>query len=152
MDTISAKDEEHLKLLATFHYVLAGLIALMALFPVFHLLFGILMIVAPESMESGGDPPPAFFGWFFVIFASVFMITAWILAAFVLITGRFLAARKRRTFCIVMGGIECAFMPLGTVLGVFTILVLMRESVEKLFDGKQAIESERASDEFEKSF
>jgi len=33
----------------------------------------------------------------------------------------------------VMAGIECLFMPFGTVLGVFTILVLVRESVKPLF-------------------
>jgi len=32
-----------------------------------------------------------------------------------------------------MACIECLFMPFGTVLGVFTILVLVRESVKQLF-------------------
>ena len=33
-----------------------------------------------------------------------------------------------------MAGIECIFMPFGTVLGVFTIIVLMRPSMKELFD------------------
>ena len=32
-----------------------------------------------------------------------------------------------------MAGIECIFMPVGTVLGVFTIIVLVRNSVKALF-------------------
>ncbi len=32
-----------------------------------------------------------------------------------------------------MGGVECLFMPVGTVLGVFTIIVLVRDSVKELF-------------------
>jgi hypothetical protein len=32
-----------------------------------------------------------------------------------------------------MAGIACVFMPFGTVLGVFTIIVLMRDSVRRLF-------------------
>jgi len=36
-------------------------------------------------------------------------------------------------FCLVMGGVESIFMPFGTILGVFTISVLMRESVKQLF-------------------
>jgi hypothetical protein len=36
-------------------------------------------------------------------------------------------------FCLVMGGVECLFMPFGTVLGVFTIIVLMQEPVKQLF-------------------
>jgi hypothetical protein len=32
-----------------------------------------------------------------------------------------------------MAGIECMFMPFGTVLGVFTIITLTREPVKQLF-------------------
>ena len=32
-----------------------------------------------------------------------------------------------------MAAVECVFMPFGTVLGVFTIIVLMREPVKQLF-------------------
>jgi len=43
---------------------------------------------------------------------------------------------KRRvsyTFCLVVAGIECILMPFGTVLAVFTIVVLMKDSVKALF-------------------
>jgi hypothetical protein len=33
----------------------------------------------------------------------------------------------------VIACIECLFMPFGTILGVFTLIVLSRESVKKLF-------------------
>jgi len=36
-------------------------------------------------------------------------------------------------FCFVVACIECLFMPFGTVLGAFTIIVLMRPSVKNLF-------------------
>jgi hypothetical protein len=32
-----------------------------------------------------------------------------------------------------MAAISCIFMPFGTVLGVFTIIVLLRPSVKELF-------------------
>jgi hypothetical protein len=32
-----------------------------------------------------------------------------------------------------MACIECLFLPFGTILGVFTIIVLSRESVKELF-------------------
>jgi hypothetical protein len=54
-----------------------------------------------------------------------------------LTAGIFLGRRKHYTFCLVMGCIECVFFPFGTALGVFTILVLVRESVKQLF-GKTA--------------
>ena len=33
-------------------------------------------------------------------------------------------------------GVECLFMPFGTVLGVFTIVVLCREPVKQLFSAR----------------
>jgi hypothetical protein len=127
------QDEEQLKLLSIFHYVVGGLAALFALFPIFHLIIGLIFILAPGSVGSEGEPPPAFIGWFFVIFAGMFIIAGWIFAGFVITTGRFLARRIHRLFCLVVAGVECAFIPFGTVLGVFTIIVLMRESVKELF-------------------
>jgi hypothetical protein len=38
---------------------------------------------------------------------------------------------------MVMAGVECIFSPFGTVLGIFTIFVLMRESVKQMFGVNQ---------------
>lgn len=127
------QDEEHVRLLSVFHYVLGGLSGLFALFPIFHLALGLFMVFAPEKMADKGTPPPAFLGWFFVAFAVMFIVIGWAFAGFVLAAGRCLARRKAYTFCLVMGCVECLFMPFGTVLGVFTIIVLMRDSVKRLF-------------------
>ena len=127
------RDEEHVKLLSIFHYVVGGFAALFALFPIFHLIIGIAFILEPGPVNSKGGPPPAFVGWIFVIFALTFIITGWIFAGFVITAGRFLARRKHRLFCLVIAGVECAFMPFGTILGVFTIITLMQESVKHLF-------------------
>jgi len=37
----------------------------------------------------------------------------------------------------VMACVECLFIPFGTILGVFTIIVLLRESVKALFAATQ---------------
>ncbi len=50
-----------------------------------------------------------------------------------LLAGRKLARRRSWTFCLVVASIECLFMPYGTVLGVFTIIVLLRPTVKELF-------------------
>lgn len=39
------------------------------------------------------------------------------------------------TFVFVMACVQCANVPFGTALGVFTILVLQRPSVKALFEG-----------------
>jgi len=55
------------------------------------------------------------------------------MAICILIARRALAKRTRYWFVFVVACIECLFMPFGTVLGVFTLIVLSRESVKKLF-------------------
>jgi hypothetical protein len=101
---------------------------------------GAVMSAAFARMPTPGpkEMPPAFIGWIFVIFAALFITIGWVFAAFVLTTGRFLANRRHYTFCLVMGGVQCIFMPFGTVLGVFTIIILMRESVKQLFKANEA--------------
>jgi len=139
------KDEEQLKLLSVFHYVVGGLAALFALFPVFHLLFGLFLVFAPVASDDKGGPPPASLGWIFVIGAAVIIALGWIFAAFVLTAGRFIAKRKHYMFCFVMGAVECMFIPFGTVLGVFTIIVLIRESVKNLFAANNSVASTSGS-------
>lgn len=55
------------------------------------------------------------------------------MAVCTVVAGRFIACRKRYWFIFVMACLECAFFPFGTVLGVFTIITLSRETVKKLF-------------------
>ena len=55
------------------------------------------------------------------------------MAICILIAGRSLALRKHYSFALVIACIECLFVPFGTILGVFTIVALSRESVRALF-------------------
>lgn len=127
------QDQEQLKLLAVFHYVVGGLVALFSCLPVLHIIIGIVMIAAPGKMSSSGGPPPAFIGWLFVAIGGFVVLTGWAIAACIVAAGRFLAARRRYLFCVVVAAVECMFMPFGTVLGVLTIIVLMRDSVKASF-------------------
>ena len=133
------RDEEQLKLLTIFHYVVAGCAAFFALFPALYLVLGLIMLLVPASFkDNSGQPPPVFVAWIFIAIGSVFIFLGWTFAAFVVAAGRFLARRRHYTFCLVMAAVECLFMPFGTVLGVFTIVVLCRESVKPLFVSRPA--------------
>ncbi len=135
----SNADTEHLKLLSIFHYVIGGMAVLFACIPIIHLVIGLFFIIAPEKLGHGSNQPPAFIGWFFVIFASCFILIGWTIGALILVAGRFIARRKHYTFCFVMACVECLFMPFGTVLGVFTILVLNRPAVKAMFTPRPEI-------------
>ena len=126
------EDLEHLSLLSVFHYVVAGVSALLFCFPLFHLLFGIAMVTGWGDF-SEGEPAMLFAGWFMIAFAVIFITLGWGYAACLALAGSYLKQRTRYTFCLVMAGLSCLFAPLGTVLGVFTLLVLLRPSVKELF-------------------
>jgi hypothetical protein len=128
-----SEDLEHLKLLSIFHYVLAGFTALFACFPVIHLSIGISMLLGSFSSDYPTSGPPSFFGLMFVVIPAIFILFGWALAICIFLAGRYLSSKRHRLFCLVIAGINCAFAPFGTVLGVFTIVVLMRPSVKNLF-------------------
>lgn len=127
------QDAEHLQLLSVFHYVVGALMILAACIPIIHLILGLIMIYAPEKLDAHAEEIPKFVGLMFVGIASVIIVAGWAVGALVLYAGHCLSQRKSRTFCLVIAGIMCLFMPLGTVLGIFTLVVLMRPSVAALF-------------------
>jgi len=132
------KDEEHLRLLAVFHYVVAGIGGLFACFPLIHVAVGLAMFLSPSFMGKGQqDVPPHWFGLIFVVMGGFFVLLGWSAAICTFISGRYLAKRRKRMFSFVMGAILCAFMPFGTILGVFTLIVLGRDSVRQLYLEKQ---------------
>jgi len=126
-------DDEHLRLLSIFYYVKGGISALFACIPIIHVVLGLVFIIAPEVFGHGNDRPPAFVVLLLVMLGGFLILFGWTFAILALITGRCIARRKHYMFCFVMACVECIFMPFGTVLGVFTILVLNRQSVKELF-------------------
>jgi hypothetical protein len=128
------QNDDHLRLLSIFHYVVGGLAALFSLLPLFHLVLGISFLVAPRVFSNQGTPPPAFVGWIFIVMAAIAMAVGLSFAGCVIAAGRCLARRRNYLFCLVVAAVECMFLPFGTVLGVFTLIVLMRESVKPMFE------------------
>ncbi len=126
-------DIEHLRLLSIFHYIVAGLIALNACFGAVYVVVGLVMVFTRGNVAPFAGMPPQLLGWFLVamgVFALAVGLTA---ATLLALTGRFLSQHRRHTFCTVVAAIECLHMPFGTILGVFTLVVLMREAVRVLF-------------------
>jgi hypothetical protein len=128
------QDAEHLQLLTIFHYVVAGVAALLSFFPLFYsVIGGFLLYAAEHPGPSNQQPPPAFLGWIFIVIGAVFFLAGVAMAICIFIAGRCLSRRKAYSFVLVMACIECLFVPFGTILGVFTIVALSRESVKALF-------------------
>ena len=135
------KDLEHIRLLSIFHYVVGGLIGLFACFPVFHLMMGIFFLFSASEIRRNQQPgvpdfPVEIFGAMFIIVPVIIILLGWTLAILTIVAGRKLSKQKSYTFCLVIAALLCMFMPFGTILGVFTIVVLMRDSVKALFNGQ----------------
>ena len=105
------------------------------------LILGILFIVGPNRiLNFQGSPPPPFIGWILTIAGGSMMLLGWAFAICLIMAGRFIAKQKHYIFCLVMASLNCLFMPFGTVLGVFTIVVLMRPPVKAMFVPSENLE------------
>ena len=132
------QDLEHLRLLSIFHYILGGIMACFACIPLIHVAMGLFIVFSPSFFQGhaqnlSAGSPPTFLGWFFVILGGIFVLLGWAIAVLTILAGRNLARHQRHTFCFVVACLLCMAMPFGTVLGVFTILVLNRNTVKTLF-------------------
>jgi len=134
------QEAEHLRLLAIFHYIVAGIACLVSFIPTIHLAIGIAMVsgVFKSSKESF---PFEFMGWFFIVLASLVILCGLTFSICLFIAGRFLHKRRHYTYCLVMAALACMFMPFGTVLGVFTIILLMKENVKQMFSDAGTVKS-----------
>ncbi len=128
------QDEQHLDLLAIFHYIVGGMAALFSSMFLIHVGMGIAML---SGALDGDDPPPRLFAWIFIVIGSVCVVAGWTLAGFIIAAGRRLKRRASHMFCLAVAGVECILMPFGTVLGVFTLILLQKEPVKQLFADKR---------------
>ena len=128
-------DGEHIKLLSIFHFIVAGLAFCGVGFLLLHYCLMNRVFANPDIWKSQPNAPQLpkdffkVFVWFYVFMGAIF-VSACILN---LLSGFFLRQRRHRTFSMVVGGLNCLQIPFGTILGVFTIVVLSRNSVRDTY-------------------
>ena len=129
-------DQEHLKILQITYLVSAGVSAFFSLFGLLYAFMGLFFgsIIAAAPVRPGQEPPPAFLGLFFGAFGFFFFVLLMAGGILKFLAYRKLKERRSRTFCMVVAGITCLSIPYGTLLGIFTFMVLSRPSVMELFD------------------
>jgi hypothetical protein len=125
------RDIEHLRLLSIFHYVAGGLLAFLGCFAIIYVVLG--AVIASGRLPNGSTTPPTALGFMFIAIGVFGLLFAWGLATCLFLSGRFMSARRHQTFSIVVAAISCLQIPFGTVLGVFTLIVLSRQSVRALY-------------------
>jgi heme/copper-type cytochrome/quinol oxidase subunit 3 len=134
----NAIDAEHLRLLVVFHFVGAGLAALALCFLAVHFLLFREFFANPAMWmnQRVAPPPPAelfsLFRWFYAFFGTMLLASGLVNV----LSAVFIRQRKNRTFSLIVAGLDCIHIPLGTVLGVFTFIILLRPSVQRLYDAR----------------
>lgn len=96
------------------------------------------------SPQYKKDPPPEFVLDIFlgaIVFFGLAHLVAVILNVMV---GFFIEQRRHRTFSMIVAGLNCLQMPIGTLLGIFTIIVLNRDSVRARYAEAQRLTSSHA--------
>ncbi|MBK7705921.1 MAG: hypothetical protein IPN69_24060 [Acidobacteria bacterium] len=130
------QDREHLKILSICHYVFAGLCIFPFLYGFIYTFMGVFVgaMIAADTRHNDG-PPAALFGGIFVLVGLSISAVALAIGIAAIKSGRNMSKLNGRMFSFVFACFLCLFMPIGTILGVFSIIVLSRESVKRLFDG-----------------
>ncbi|MBC2601881.1 hypothetical protein [Puniceicoccus vermicola] len=137
------EDETHLNSLAVAHYVVGGFMVLFACIPLIHMTVGLVLILGGgEMVNSDGEMPPPFFGWLFFSAGLLFFLLGQAVAVSIILSGRYLKRRKNYLFSFVLACIACTSVPIGTVLGIFTIIVLSRESVKAIYESGRNLENQ----------
>jgi outer membrane lipoprotein-sorting protein len=131
------RNREHLKLLSIFHFVFAGLalVGIGFLFVHYLIMHTVFSNVEMWQSQTQAMPPKALldaFIWFY-LFMGVLLLTGLVLNV---LSGLFLLQKRNRLFSLIIGGLNCLQIPFGTALGVFTIIVLSRDSVRNLYSGQ----------------
>jgi hypothetical protein len=129
------KDDGDLRLLSILHYVYAALVGFGALFSILYVVIGIVMATTVASQGSSPSDQQAgmVVGAFFVVIGAFVLLLLTTKAVLMVLAGRGLASRRRYTLAFVAACICCINIPLGTALGIFTIIVLQRPSVKAAF-------------------
>lgn len=128
-------DADHLKLLSIFHYVLGGLAVVGLGFLFMHWLMMHSLFANPEMWKDQKNGPPPrevmmIFKWFYLFFGSCIVVHGLLNA----LSGWLILQRRARMFSLVISGLNCIAFPFGTTLGVFTFIVLLRSSVQELYE------------------
>jgi hypothetical protein len=130
-------DEEHLRLLSIGHYIAGGLCILFASIFIFHFVMFFFVASNPQffpPVQPGHPGPPQ--GLFRAMGAviGVFILLGWTFGGLTIYVGRCIKRRVKRGLSLVIACVNLLFIPVGTLLGVASLMVLTRSSVKKGYE------------------
>ncbi len=145
---MSNTDKDMLHILSIFHYIMAGIIALISCIPLVYLALGVTMTVGGVSENV---PALGIVGAALSAVIGLVILVGWGLAVLVFLAGKNLDRQTRYQVCLFGAGVLCIFLPIGTILGVFTMVTLQNDSVKELFNQNETVGSVGLPDDSELS-
>ena len=129
---------ESLRLLAAAHYLLAAITLLMAPAGVYLAWAGWSML--HPTREDAWTPRPGQEIFDPILWGTTFYLAGGALAALSVVhcavlayVGRCIALRKRRGLCLMFSVFDLTYLPLGTTLSVFSLLLLLNPQIKQEF-------------------
>ena len=120
-----------LKLLSIGYYIQGGLFAGYTLLAGLYFCF-IGAVFSNMPPANGNNLPPTAVHIFAVIFG-VIVLLGFAYAVLQFLAAYWLTRRRARGYTLVIAALNCFCVPYGTVLGIFTFLVLQRPAAKELF-------------------
>lgn len=131
--TPSVQDTEQLNLLVIGHRIFGALGVVVSLLPLIQVIVGTLVMDGPfrgrPVPNAPGFAAPGFIGAIFVIVGLGCFVVGQAAAWANIYSAGLIKRREARNTSIIIAAVTCLAFPLGTLLGVFAIIVLQRESV-----------------------
>jgi len=134
---METKEDIHLNLLSTFHYIVGGIGVFFACFPLIHLSIGVAMLTGSIPLGTSLDnsnQPPEWFGMIFAMMGGLFFLLGQATAWCTIYSAKCLKQRKKHTYSFIIACILCMFVPFGTILGIFSIITLNKSEVKDLYE------------------
>jgi hypothetical protein len=122
--------KKNLHAIEVFHYVYGAMICF----------FGICMLAlmalgsffgSDWFLSHSHDTPPAWFPGFLSVLGAGLFLFMEVWGILVIYSGRCIARRKHRTLSMVVAAVNCLSIPLGLILGIFTLVALSDEEVKQ---------------------
>jgi len=121
-------DSSHLKILEIFYYITTGLALAGILLLFLHYKFMSMVFTStnfPSYPPGSLANPFRVFIWFYLVLGALGILAG----AMNFFTAKSLSHRKHRSFIFVAAVLNCLSFPFGTVLGVITIILLLKDTV-----------------------
>lgn len=131
-------DQDHLRILSVFHFIFGGLAIVFSFFALIYVALGAALVGGMMPQDKAGNAPPPEVGWFLIALGAIFFIMGLAYGINMIVAGLKLRRQRSYVFCMIMASLTCLQIPLGTCLGIFTIVVLARPSVKSLFEREKA--------------